>query len=313
MSVLAMLFDPAGFDHPVDLAPTDRWGATTVRAAAVTNVLAMGLGEVVVVSDRSAHADLRGEVEAFNRIHRRRFASPLTTAAVPPVTVDASRVLVGWLDQPTAAPALWHRLHLADLPVVSAGVMTQRAPMALAAPRWDAGAPGVPILGDTVAVELDVWASFQRTPTRDGAYVRECLGREPRAAFTIAARRCDGRPTVIENPPFLDDGTPMPTRFWLVDPDYNRRIGTIEASGAIDVVEAALGLEVLAEAHDRYAAQRDGAIADDHEGPRPTGGVGGTRVGVKCLHTHYAWYLAGGEDPVGAWVHEQLSGGEENE
>ena len=26
---------------------------------------------------------------------------------------------------------------------------------------------------------------------------------------------------------------------------------------------------------------------------RPTGGVGGTRRGVKCLHAHYAWYLAG--------------------
>jgi hypothetical protein len=27
---------------------------------------------------------------------------------------------------------------------------------------------------------------------------------------------------------------------------------------------------------------------------------------VKCLHTHYAWYLAGGDDPVGRWVDEQL-------
>ena len=24
--------------------------------------------------------------------------------------------------------------------------------------------------------------------------------------------------------------------------------------------------------------------------------------GVKCLHAHYAWYLAGGDDPVGRWV-----------
>ena len=27
--------------------------------------------------------------------------------------------------------------------------------------------------------------------------------------------------------------------------------------------------------------------------------MGGTRTGVKCLHAHYAWYLAGGDDPVG--------------
>ena len=45
----------------------------------------------------------------------------------------------------------------------------------------------------------------------------------------------------------------------------------------------------------------------DHTGPRPPGGVGGTRTGVKCLHAHYAWYLAGGDDPVGAWVARQLA------
>jgi hypothetical protein len=59
---------------------------------------------------------------------------------------------------------------------------------------------------------------------------------------------------------------------------------------------------VLAEAHRRYAAERDAAIPADHTGPRPFGGVGGTRQGVKCLHAHYAWFLAGGDDPVGAWV-----------
>jgi exopolyphosphatase/pppGpp-phosphohydrolase len=35
--------------------------------------------------------------------------------------------------------------------------------------------------------------------------------------------------------------------------------------------------------------------------------VGGTRIGVKCLHAHYAWHLAGGDDPVGRWVAEQLA------
>jgi hypothetical protein len=30
---------------------------------------------------------------------------------------------------------------------------------------------------------------------------------------------------------------------------------------------------------------------------------------VKCLHAHYAWYLAGGEDPVGRWVDERLAEG----
>jgi hypothetical protein len=62
----------------------------------------------------------------------------------------------------------------------------------------------------------------------------------------------------------------------------------------------------IAEAHARYATLRDALIPSDHIGPRPSGGVGGTREGVKCLHAHYAWHLAGGDDPVGRWVAEHL-------
>jgi exopolyphosphatase/guanosine-5'-triphosphate,3'-diphosphate pyrophosphatase len=29
---------------------------------------------------------------------------------------------------------------------------------------------------------------------------------------------------------------------------------------------------------------------------------------VKCLHAHYAWHLAGGDDPVGRWVAERIEG-----
>ena len=32
----------------------------------------------------------------------------------------------------------------------------------------------------------------------------------------------------------------------------------------------------------------------------------GTRRGVKCLHAHLAWYLAGGADPVGRWTCDKL-------
>ena len=70
-----------------------------------------------------------------------------------------------------------------------------------------------------------------------------------------------------------------------------------------------IGLDAIADAHDRYAAERDAALPDDWTGPRPSGGVGGTRRGVKCLHAHYAWHLAGGDDPVGRWVGEQLAAG----
>ena len=146
--------------------------------------------------------------------------------------------------------------------------------------------------------------------------VAAVLGREPRGNWQVAARGSDGHPTVILNEPFMPDGTPMPTRHWLVDADVNRRIGTLEASGGVNEVEAELGLDRIAAIHAEAAVERNTQIAADHEGPRPSGGVGGTRVGVKCLHAHYARYLAGHVDDVGEWVHSRLgssarSGGSE--
>ena len=115
-------------------------------------------------------------------------------------------------------------------------------------------------------------------------------------------RDADGTPVVIRNAPLLDDGRPMPTRYWLLAGRDSTAIGRMEADGGVNAAEAAIDPEVLADAHRRYAAERDADIPADHDGPRPSGGVGGTRMGVKCLHCHYAWYLAGGDDPVGAWV-----------
>ena len=139
------------------------------------------------------------------------------------------------------------------------------------------------------------------------------LGREPRGNWKVVARGVNGHPTVILNEPFMPDGTPMPTRHWLVDAGMNRRIGTLEASGGVDDAEAQLGLDRIAGIHAEAALERDAQIAADHEGPRPSGGVGGTRVGVKCLHAHYARYLAGHTDGVGEWVHARLYGADRDD
>lgn len=136
--------------------------------------------------------------------------------------------------------------------------------------------------------------------------VRDLLGREPMAAFDVVVRDATGWPVVIRNAPFLGDGRPMPTRYWLVGRHETVAVSRLEAAGGVRDAEASIDTAVLADAHRRYAAERNAAIPSAHTGPRPTGGVGGTRVGVKCLHTHYAWYLAGGDDPVGRWVHERL-------
>jgi uncharacterized protein len=140
----------------------------------------------------------------------------------------------------------------------------------------------------------------------DRARVAELLGREPQGSYSIAARDAAGDPLVIENAPFLDDGTPMPTMFWLIGPEWVRRIGQLEAAGGVDAAEAAVDPDELAAAHARYAAVRDAKIPEGHAGPRPSGGVGGTRTGVKCLHAHWAWHLAGGDDPVGRWIADRI-------
>ena len=132
------------------------------------------------------------------------------------------------------------------------------------------------------------------------------LGRPPQGHFDVVVRTADGRPVVIRNAPLLADGTPMPTRYWLVDEELRRAVSTLEAGGGVRAAEAAVDPAEVAAAHARYAAERDAALPPGHTGPRPSGGVAGTRKGVKCLHAHYAWYLAGGDDPIGRWVEEQL-------
>ena len=136
--------------------------------------------------------------------------------------------------------------------------------------------------------------------------VERLLGRRPQGAYEIVVRHADGSPLVIRNAPLLEDGTPMPTRYWLVGEPERTRVSRLESDGGVDEAEAAVDPEALAATHRRYAAERDAAVPPGHAGPRPSGGVGGTRVGVKCLHAHYAWFLAGGDDPVGRWVHERL-------
>ncbi len=136
----------------------------------------------------------------------------------------------------------------------------------------------------------------------DAEVVATLLGRDPGGAFIVAVRRQDGRPVVIVNEPFLRDGTPMPTRYWLVDPDIRIAVGRLEAAGGVRAAEREVDAGELADCHRRYAAARDALIPVDYSGPRPSGGVGGTRHGVKCLHAHVAWWLAGGDDVVGAWA-----------
>jgi hypothetical protein len=105
----------------------------------------------------------------------------------------------------------------------------------------------------------------------------------------------------------------MPTLYWLTGPEQIRVIGQIESAGGVNEAEAAVDAAELEASHRRYAAERDALFGDGLpidlvpiDLVRPTGGVAGTRKGVKCLHAHYAYLLAGGDDPVGNWVSARL-------
>lgn len=141
----------------------------------------------------------------------------------------------------------------------------------------------------------------------DHGRVTALLGRTPRGAYQVVVRDPDGTPVVLRNAPLLHDGTPMPTRYWLVGPRQHLAVSRLEAAGGVRTAEAELDPTAIADAHARYAAERDAALPTAHSGPRPSGGVGGTRQGVKCLHAHYGYFLAGGDDPVGQWVAQRIA------
>jgi hypothetical protein len=140
----------------------------------------------------------------------------------------------------------------------------------------------------------------------DWPTVVRLLGREPKSSFTVGLRRHDRSPVVLVNQPILDSGEPMPTRYWLCDPFLVKAVSRLESAGGVNRAEAEIDPAEIRAAHERYAADRDRLVRPDHEGPRPRGGVGGTRIGVKCLHAHYANHLMGADDPVGRWVEERL-------
>jgi uncharacterized protein len=136
--------------------------------------------------------------------------------------------------------------------------------------------------------------------------VAEMLGRRPAGDFEVVVRTDGGSPAVIANAPFLHDGTPMPTRFWLVDPTLREQVSRLESTGGVRRAEDAVPMDRIEAAHAIYEAERDGLISPDYLGPRPSGGVGGTRRGVKCLHAHLAWWLTGADDPVGEWTAQHI-------
>ena len=147
--------------------------------------------------------------------------------------------------------------------------------------------------------------TFRDASLDDQAIVEGLLKRPLAGRFAVVVRRLDGGPVVIENEPHLRDGTPMPTLYWLVDAELYLSVSQLESDGGVHRFEELVDEDELRAAHDAYAQRRRAATVQ-FDAVATQGGVGGTRVGVKCLHAHLANYLAGSFDPVGALVAETI-------
>jgi exopolyphosphatase/guanosine-5'-triphosphate,3'-diphosphate pyrophosphatase len=124
--------------------------------------------------------------------------------------------------------------------------------------------------------------------------------------------RCGiGHPLVIRNHPVDPDGHPFPTLYWLTCQETAAAVSRLESEGWIKRLNERVEVDpklrtALRRAHEEYAKERGERLP----GAERWGGVGGTAQGVKCLHAHYAYRLAGGADPIGSWVAHRLGSAE---
>ena len=72
---------------------------------------------------------------------------------------------------------------------------------------------------------------------------------------------------MIVNAPLLDDGTPMPTRYWLVEPDLRRPVSGLESMGGVRRADSEVDPRPARHAHARYAAARDASLPEDRTAP----------------------------------------------
>lgn len=146
--------------------------------------------------------------------------------------------------------------------------------------------------------------SFPEASPADVVAIEAMLGRPLAGRCRVVVRR-RGAPVVIENEPHLRDGTPMPTLYWLVEATLHEAVSRLESDGGVHRYEDLVDPVALALTHERYARRRASRVVR-HDLVAPSGGVGGTRQGVKCLHAHLANFLAGYVDPVGEIVAGQV-------
>ncbi len=316
----------AGGQHKLRAVIDDR----SVLQHSIDAALAGGFDEVAVVIGEDDFSDIiTDDVETISSPDWALGQSRSLAAAVQWATEKGlDSIVVGVGDQPLVGSRTWDGLRTAtSTPIASASFAgKKRPPVRLHSSVWselptdgDTGARDlvrgpadriteVPSAGDPIDVDTVEALEEVRRRYNDRLAVRELLGREPMGAFEVVVSNDEGQPVVLKNFPILVDGRPMPTLYWLCGERESMLIGRLEAMKGVRRAEADIGLDAINSAHKRYEAERDAIVDALSVRPKhvPSGGVGGTRNGVKCLHAHYGYWLAGGDDPVGQWVADHL-------
>ena len=139
---------------------------------------------------------------------------------------------------------------------------------------------------------------------RDIECIGRQLGRAPRGVNAVAHRCPCGKPDVVETVPRLDDGSPFPTFYYATCPKLTGEISTLESSGLMTKMNAALESDpelagAYHAAHDDYLAARAALGISVPEIVEIS--AGGMPTRVKCLHVLVAHSLAAGPgvNPLG--------------
>lgn len=168
---------------------------------------------------------------------------------------------------------------------------------------------------------------WETATDQDREIIARQIERAPRNLSGIARRCRHHCPQVVVNSPLpqdAEDAEFFPTVFWLTCPAAVRHISRIEDQGYIRKIQETVSRDRdcqqnLREAHQEYIYLRLELLRpEERMALRRTrkplaealerlgiGGVADLKT-IKCLHTHYAHYLATQRNPIGRLVKTML-------
>ncbi len=85
------------------------------------------------------------------------------------------------------------------------------------------------------------------------------------------------------------------------------RVSRLESAGGVREADRLVAsnsdiAEAFGAAMERYRMHRESLMPAEWNGPTPSGGIAGSKGGVKCLHAQYADTMSGNENPIGSMV-----------